>query len=243
MNYTKVDLINELSAIHGYRKYLEICTPTTGNMYGAIDRARYSTCHRLMYRCPVAFNDGLPIDFRSAGLDIGECVKAVQVMDLKYDVILVDSFHEYEPSARDLSEAVNLLSSAGTIIVHDCFPRDATIAVPEHIDGDWCGVTYKAYLDLVLTRQDLIFCTVDTDYGCGVIRRNVSLSTFQRIARHALRMIARDNRGDVVRQWMDAGKDYDAAFNQLQAHAKPLLNLVSADEFLTGERNSSPLLR
>ena len=243
MNYTKVDLINELSAIHGYRKYLEICTPTTGNMYGAIDRARYSTCHRLMYRCPAEFNDGLPIDFRSSNLDISECVNAVRAGELKYDVILVDPFHEYKPSARDLRGAINLLSSTGTIIVHDCFPRDATIAVPECIDRAWCGVTYKAYLDFVLARKDLIFCTVDTDYGCGVIRRNVGLSTFQRIARRASGMIARDDRGDVVRQWMDAGKDYDAAFNLLQAHAKPLLNLVSADEFLTGERNSSPVLR
>src|SRR5664279_1090533 len=153
MNYTKVDLINELSAIHGYRKYLEICTPTTGNMYSAIDRARYPTCHRLMYRCPSGFNNGLPIDFRSSNLDISECVKAVRARELKYDVILVDSFHEYEPSARDLREAVNLLNPAGTIIVHDCFPRDATVAVPEYIDGPWCGVTYKAYLDFVLYQR------------------------------------------------------------------------------------------
>jgi hypothetical protein len=243
VNYTKADLINELSVIHGYRKYLEICTPTTGNMYGAIDRARYSTCHRLMYRCPAEFNDGLPIDFRSSNLDVGECVKAVRARDLKYDVILVDPFHEYEPSALDLREAVNLLVPTGTIIVHDCFPRDATIAVPEYIDGPWCGVTYKAYLDFVLAGKGLIFCTVDTDYGCGVIRRNVNLSTFQRIARRALRMIARDDRGSVVGQWMRAGNDYGAAFNLLQVHSKPLLNLVTIDEFLTGERNGSPVLR
>jgi hypothetical protein len=42
---------------------------------------------------------------------------------------------------------------------------------------------------------------------------------------------------------MGAGKDYDAAFNLLQAHTGPLLNLVTADEFLTGERNISPVLR
>ena len=147
MNYTKADLINELSVIHRYRKYLEICTPTTGNMYSAIDRARYSTCHRLMYRCSGGFNDGMPIDFRSSNLDIRECVKAVRARDLKYDVILVDPFHEYEPSARDLRVAVDLLKPTGTIIVQDCFPRDGTIAVPEYIDGSWCGVTYKAYLD------------------------------------------------------------------------------------------------
>ena len=183
------------------------------------------------------------MDFRSSNLDISEWVNAVRARDLKYNVILVDPFHEYEPSARDLRVAVDLLKPTGTIIVHDCLPRDGTIAVPEYIDGFWCGVAYKAYLDFVLAGESLIFCTVDTDYGCGVIRRNVSLSAFQRIARRALRMITRDDRDDVVRQWMGAGKDYDAAFSLLQAHAGPLLNLVTADEFLTGERNISPVLR
>jgi hypothetical protein len=243
MNYTKADLINELSAIYGYRKYLEICTPTTGNMYRAVDRARYSTCHRLMYRCPAEFDDGLPIDFRSSNLDINECVGAVRAKDLKYDVILVDPFHEYESSVRDLIEAVDLLNPAGTVIVHDCYPRDETIAVPEYIDGSWCGVTYKAYLDFVLAGNGLIFCTVDTDYGCGVIRRNVSLSLFQRMARRASRMMRRDDRAGVVRQWKGTGKNYDAAFNLLQAHAGPLLNLVTADAFLAGERSRAPVLK
>ena len=67
----------------------------------------------------------------------------------------------------------------------------------------------------MLAGESLIFRTVDTDYGCDVIRRNVSLSAFQRIARRALRMITRDDRADVVRQWIGAGKDYDAAFNLL----------------------------
>jgi hypothetical protein len=198
MNYTKADLINELSVIHGYRKYLEIYTPTTGNMYSAIDRARYSTCHRLMYRCSGGFNDGMPIDFRSSNLDISECVKAVRARDLKYDVILVDPFHKYEPSARELKVAVDLLKPTGTTIVHDCFPRDGTIAVPEYIDGSWCGVTYKAYLDFVLAGESLIFCTIDTDYGCGVRGRNVRLAAFQRIARRALRVITRADRDDIV---------------------------------------------
>ena len=242
MNYSKVDLINELSAIYGYRKYLEICTPTTGGMYSGIDRARFSTCHRLMYRCPAEFDDGLPIDFRSSFLDIGECVKAIRARELKYDVILVDPFHEYEPSARDLREAVDLLNPAGTIIVHDCFPRDAAIAGREFIDGEWCGITYKAYLDFMLASNNLIFCTVDTDYGCGVIRHNVSLSAFQRIARRASRMMTRDDRRHVAEQWMRAGND-DATFKLLQAYSKPLLNLVTVDEFLTGERNGLPVLR
>ena len=242
MKRTKVDIINELSVIHGYRTYLEICTPTTGNMYRAIDRTRYSTCHRLMYRCPAGFDDEMPIDFRSSNLDIDECVSAIRARNLKYDAILVDPFHEYESSARDLSEAVNLLNPNGTIIVHDCFPRDRAIAGPEYIAGDWCGVTYKAYLDFVLANESLIFCTIDTDYGCGVIRRNSSLCSSQRMAGRALRMAPRDDKRHVVGQWMRVGKDYDAAFNLLAAHSITLLNLVTVDEFLNGERNNSPVL-
>jgi hypothetical protein len=42
---------------------------------------------------------------------------------------------------------------------------------------------------------------------------------------------------------MRVEQNYDAAFALLQAQAKPLLNLVTADEFLAAERNATPLLR
>lgn len=243
MNWTKIDIINELSAIHGYRKYLEICTPTTGRLYGALDRNRFPTCHRLMYRCPAEFDDGLPIDLRSPNLDIADCVETIRERGLKYEVILVDPFHEYELSARDLREAFNLLPPNGTIVVHDCFPRDAAIALPVFHEGDWCGVTYKAYLDFVLANERLTFCTIDTDYGCGVVRPNVSSSTSPPIDDRTPRTAVRNDRGLIVSQWKQIGDDFDAAFRLLQAHAGPLLNLVTVDEFLNGERNSSPVLR
>ena len=67
-----MDLINELAAIHGYRSYLEICTPTTGTIYGDLDRRRYSISHRLMYRHRDRFDDGMTIDFCSSSPDSGE---------------------------------------------------------------------------------------------------------------------------------------------------------------------------
>ena len=137
-----------------------------------------------MYRCPPEFDkDGLPIDFRSPDLDISECLRAVRASGIKYDAILVDPFHEYQPSARDIRDAFGLLAPAGTMIVHDCFPREEKIAGPDYVKGEWCGVTYKAYLDFVLARRDLIFCTVDTDYGCGVVRYDAALPLSQRLGR------------------------------------------------------------
>jgi hypothetical protein len=243
MNWRKTDLINELSAIRGYRNYLEICTPTTGGKYRAVDRLRFSTCHRLMYRCPADFDDGLPVDFRSQDLDIARCVRDIRARGLRFDLIFIDPFHEYEASARDLREASELMERNGTIIVHDCFPRDEKIARPRFQPGAWCGVTYKAYLDFVLANAGLKFCTVDIDYGCGVIRSGGGRSRLRRIEHYLLARMARDDRRGIIRQWKRAGVDYDAAFRLLQEHASSLLNLVTVDAFLQGERDDLPVLR
>lgn len=244
MTWTKVDLINELALIRGYKSYLEICTPTSGMLYGAIDRTRYSACHRLMYRYPANIvakliylarcRDTLAIDFRTTDLDITECVQAIQARGLKYDVVLVDPFHEYDESIRDIGVAVDLLNARGTVIVHDCFPRDGAVAVPTFVKGAWCGVTYKAYLDFVLSRDDLDFCTVDTDFGCGVIRL--------RDGNRSPRLVgggAAADKTKVVEQWMRLGNDYDAAFKLLTAHAGTLLNLVTVEEFLAAEHGGA----
>ena len=153
MGWTKMDLINELAAIHGYRSYLEICTPTTGTIYRALDRRRYSISHRLMYRYRDQwdqFDDGMTIDFRSSSPDSGEAVSAVRAAGFAYDVILVDPFHEYETSAQDLREACTLIKPNGTIVVHDCNPEEEALVTPHFQDGRWCGLTYKAYLDMML---------------------------------------------------------------------------------------------
>jgi hypothetical protein len=243
MSWTKMDLINELAAIHGYRSYLEICTPTTGTIYGDLDRGRYSISHRLMYRYRDQFDDGMAIDFLSTSLDSGEGMSAVRVAGLTYDVILVDPFHEYETSARDLKEACDLIKPNGTIVVHDCNPEEEAFVTPHYRDGSWCGLTYKAYLDMMLESVRLQSCTVDTDHGCAIVRRRPLVSRLRSIAYRALGTIVGDSRSRVLREWRRVAKDDSAAFRLLKAHPKSLLNLVTVDEFLAGERNGAPVLR
>ena len=238
--WTKTDLINELAAVHGYRSYLEICTPTTGRLYATVDRDRYTTCHRLMYRCPDKFDDGLPIDFRTSGLDIERHLRVIRAVERKYDVILVDPFHEYETTIRDLREACELLQPNGTILVHDCFPTDEKIVEPRYQIGSWCGVTYKAYIDFVLATPRLWFCTVDTDFGCGVIRQPAQ---FARDDRAALPFVAESSKQLAFQDWKQAGSDYGKAFRLLQVHATTLLNLVTVEEFLAVEQAATALRR
>lgn len=165
MAFGKVDIVHQLAGRYGFRRYLEIATSTTGNFFGSIDRARFDDCRRLVYRCPPAYDDGQPIDYRAPDLDIADPLARIAAEGRRFDVILVDPFHTYAASLRDLEAAYSLLEPGGAMVVHDCMPREAALAVPDFIPGAWCGVTYRAFLDFVLGRADLRYLTVDTDYG------------------------------------------------------------------------------
>ena len=223
---TKTDLINHLAAVHGYRRYLELCSHSTGFQFAQIDRTKLE-CHRLMYRCPDQYADGLDINLRSSDLDISGCLRAIGQRQLCYDIILVDPFHEYEPSLRDIAAAFGLLVPGGTIVVHDCLPPSEALAAPQFIPGLWCGVTYKAYLDFVTARDDLVYYTVDADYGCGVIRK---LSGDLRSPTPT----APEHR-DLIEQWRRMGNDFDQAFRFFQKNHRNLLKLRTIDEFFQVE--------
>ena len=65
-------------------------------------------------------------------------------------------------------EAFRLIRADGMLVVHDCLPPRLEVTVPTYITGEWCGVSYQAYVDFISQRHDLAVYTVDTDYGCGV---------------------------------------------------------------------------
>ena len=171
--WNKAHIINYLAEVRGYRHYLELCTPTSGCRYAEIDCSKFLSCVRVMYQCPENHvpADGLPIDYRIGGLDTSECLSILREEAQCVDIALIDSFHEYESSLRDLVEGFQLISRGGTLVVHDCLPPRAELAQPKFIPGEWCGVTYQAFIDFVNNREDLEFYTVDTDYGCGIIHK------------------------------------------------------------------------
>jgi hypothetical protein len=233
--WTKTDLINWIASQREYRSYLELCTVTSGLRYREIDRNCLAVCHRLIYRCPSGYADELPIDFRSVGLDISECVRVIRERGYRYDIILVDPLHEYGASMRDLTEALGLLTDRGTIVVHDCLPPTAELAGPNFSAGDWCGVTYQAYLDFVFARANLEYRTVDIDYGCGVNRARSGLARVRGWWRMSRRRRA------LIAQWNALGHDSNKTFNFLQSHKTLISNLRSLDDFIAEEgRRFSP---
>ena len=97
--------------------------------------------------------------------------------------------------------------------------------------GDWCGVTYRAYLDFVLARRDLRYLTVDTDYGCGVVRKAKprAKGLFDRAAR-----AAGGARRRLVKAWRALGDDHRAAWRLFAANRAALLNLITVAAFRAG---------
>ncbi len=235
-----MEIIGRLAAQHGFTRYLELCTSTTGNCYRNLDRQVLPNPHRLMYNCPADFDDGLVIDFRSESFDISQCLSGMRGNKLRYDIILVDGWYEYDCSYRDLRVAFDLLDEGGMLVVHDCLPPNIAVAAPRWIPGEWSGVTYKAYLDFVYERR-LDYCTVDTDYGCGIIRKLARRSRWARflgvidssfLDPSSRRRADRRRRKLLWREWRGIGNDFERAFVFLQKHKKELLNLISSDAFL-----------
>ena len=91
--------------------------------------------------------------------------------------------------------------------------------------GIWNGDCWKAYVQIRQERDDLAMYVVDTDYGCGVIRKgyqekldkihNLDFNTFSTKRKEWLNLITPDQ--FVSRELMDKTKqDYDSRYlNQL----------------------------
>jgi hypothetical protein len=224
----KADIVRRLARHRGYQRYLEITTSTTGQQYDAARAAGYEVCQRLVYRCPPDHDDGHPIDYRTEGEETSECVARIRSECRPFDIMLVDPHHTYECSIRDLGDALSLLCVGGTLVVHDCDPPDRQHAIPHYVSGAWCGVTYKAFLDFVIRSHAVEYFTIDTDYGCGVIRK---LSRCDRLLSRARQMFMPTIQRRTESEWMGVGQDFDAAYTVFEAHRSRLLKLVGVDEF------------
>lgn len=223
----KYHIVNALIARHGYRRYLEICTPITGGQFSRINRAPLQSCHRLMYRCAADFEDDFEITFRNPD----EEILCGPDPATPYDIVFVDPYHTSSCSTRDLNLALDLVRPGGMIVAHDCSPPDKEMCGPEFHGGCWCGVTYGAYVEFVLRHRELVYCTVDTDFGCGVVQK---MDAGQADI---------ENRSRLWELWSREKEKTSDMFDFFIRHRGELLNLMSVRDFRKRERVKLPLLQ
>ncbi len=214
-------IVNRLAGFHGHTSFLEISTPTTGRRFFEADPTVLTRMERLTYNLQ-GLQDTEPVDYRSDTLGITECVAEIERRGVGYDVILVDPYHDYACSARDLDLAYRILNDNGTIVVHDCLPpHGGDLISPTFVAGGWCGVTFVAYVDFLM-KESPRFVTVDCDYGCGLIRKGGDSENLLDTHRH---------------QWSSVRANPDQALKFLLDHKKELLHVKSPRTF----RRAHPL--
>ena len=89
----------------------------------------------------------------------------------KYDIIFVDGLHLFEQVYKDIVNSLENLNENGVIVVHDCNPITEITQRRLRASDSWHGDVWKSIVKLRMENPNLEISTVDTDEGCGIIRK------------------------------------------------------------------------
>ena len=166
-DYSKIkryDIINFLSKKYGFKSYLEIGTSNFLN-YNKIE-IQDKEC------IDPQRNKGYTYNMTSDD--------AFKIINRKYDIIFIDGFHHGEQVDRDIKNSLKVLNDNGVIVLHDCNPPTALHArypPPNPINCPWNGDCYKSIVRFRIENPNIFSFVVDTDWGVGVIDKNLNRNT------------------------------------------------------------------
>lgn len=190
----RTELINHLIKAVSAKKYLEIGI-ADGNNFRSID------CE---YKIGVDPSEYTKADFRMTSDNFFE------INEEMFDVIFIDGLHQREQVYKDVINSLKILSENGIIICHDTNPAEEFHQSEEFNGSIWNGTCWKAIVDL-RKRNDLEIYTVDTDYGCSVIRK-------------------RDSQEQLHIKTFHVGEEH-LTFENLSKHRNSWLNLITVEQF------------
>ncbi len=153
-NTTRIDIINSFMDQRGYKSYLEIGVQK-GKSFSEV-------------RCKNKV--GVDPDPESAATIKKTSDDFFKENKKKFDVIFIDGLHESHQVIKDIENSLLILNDGGVIVMHDCLPTSKGMQEVPRIQRDWTGDVWRAFLHY-RNRGDLFMCVVDTDFGCGIIKR------------------------------------------------------------------------
>lgn len=131
-----------------------------------------------------------------------------------FDLIFIDGLHTRIQCNKDVENSLSVLSDNGFIVIHDCNPekKEHTKSYQEYLKtrGVWNGTVYKSFIEQKEKHKnsDYSFFVVNTDYGCGIITKNIKPFG-------AYNVILQD----------------EISWEFFNENRKKLLNLISIEEF------------
>ena len=213
MNITeKTDIINYLGKKFNYSSFLEISSTTTGYAFDKIDNDIFTTKEILLYIPPKTNLCRLSKRHDVAKIPINYDNGIKNLANRKFDIVFVDPWHSFEQSKIDIDNAMKFVNDNGIIVVHDCNPLEF-IHTGSYKNSIWCGQTYEAFIDFKVNNPTIESYVVNTDYGCGIIKKNSNNTNIYELPNN---LTTKD-----VTKW-----------NYFNQHRKTLLNLITVEEFI-----------
>jgi hypothetical protein len=173
MSYVyRYDLINQLIQKFGFKNYLEIGVSDPSECFNnVICENKMGVDPGLEFPDnPVKYpmtSDNFFLQLENGKLDLDP--------GFRWDIIFIDGLHISTQVMKDVINSLYHLNPNGYILLHDCNPETYFMQREDYyIDGvqhPWNGTVWKVIYNLRATRDDLQVCTVNTDWGVGVIRR------------------------------------------------------------------------
>ena len=157
----RYDIINYLIEKNSFKYYLEI----------GIDTGETFRNVNCLFKDDVDPEPKVDVKYRLTSDNFFANVKKIKSRDHKYDLIFIDGLHHSEQVIKDVNNSLDYLNDGGFIIIHDCNPPTYGHQTIPPTLNEWNGDVWKAFLHFRMTREDLEMFTIDTDWGCGVIKK------------------------------------------------------------------------
>jgi len=163
------NLIKDLHKENNYKNILFIRSCTTGgfldillNQIVYIDRVLYYTDK---IKNPTTTNKLIKV------IHSNDLENYLTTLNKRYDLICMDTWHEYELSSRDFRIISSFLNETGILVSHDCYPWNKKVANSEYIQGEWCGETYISFVEFAYNNPNMFYTILNIDTGIGIISK------------------------------------------------------------------------
>jgi hypothetical protein len=161
-NRERTDLLNYLIIQRGYKSYLEI---------GIADGANFQAI-KAEKKIGV---DPSPASLATYRLTSDDFFSQNQET---FDIIFIDGLHWCEQVLRDVENSLSCLNPGGVIVMHDCMPNTYEQQGRTPVPGAWNGDVWKAAAYIRMNLQNVHFCVLDMDWGCGILTPNSKQELF-----------------------------------------------------------------
>lgn len=193
------ELVHLLDELYNFEKILIVNTPSTGLFLDKMLLEKNTK--RIKY----------------TSNDFDKFTTMINDMNEKFDLILVDPYHEYKESIVTFELLTEILDDNGILISHDCNPPNFDCTYPIYKKGEWCGLTYAAFIENAYKNSNLYYGVIDNDYGLGIISKN-EIQFVKKII---------DKEKQLIFLNLLEEKDYINAFTFFREYSNEIINLIS----------------